>query len=79
MCDIKVNSVQETRAKCLAVQILKFEILQITWKKLNKEPQALSFQFFTNIFSILMCLALWTAKDLAQASCTELTLLIAIL
>ena len=30
MCDIKVNSVQETRAKCLAVQILKFEILQIT-------------------------------------------------
>ena len=56
MCDIKVNSVQETRAKCLAVQILKFEILQITW---NKEPQTLSFQLFANKFSIFMFLALF--------------------
>jgi len=28
----KVNSVQEACAKCFAVQILKFEILQITEK-----------------------------------------------
>ena len=75
-------------AKCFAVRILKFEILQITWKKWNKEHQTLSFQFFTNIFSILMFLVLffhvvfrisnfdkWTAKHFAKASCTELTLL----
>ena len=29
----KVNSIQEACAKCFAVQILEFEILQITWKK----------------------------------------------
>ena len=29
---IKVNSVQEACAKCFAVHMLKFEILQITWK-----------------------------------------------
>ena len=56
-------------------------------KKWNKEHQTFSFQFFTNRFSILMFLVLffhlvckisnfnmWTAKHLAQASCTELTL-----
>ena len=32
----KVNSVQEACAKCFAVHILKFEILLITWKKLDK-------------------------------------------
>ena len=61
----KVNSVQEACAKCFLVHILKFEILQITWKKLNKEHQTLSFQFFTNKFSILMflfCFFMWFAR-----------------
>ena len=83
----KVNSVQEAFAKCFAVHILKFEILQITWKGWNKEYQTPSFQFFTNRLSILMFLVLffhlvckisnfnkWTAKHSAKASCTELTL-----
>ena len=86
-CLCKVNSVQEACNKCFGVHILKFEILQITWKKWNKEHQTLSFQFFTNRFSILMFFVLffhvvykisnfnkWTAKHLAQTSCTELTL-----
>ena len=83
----KVNSVQEACAKCFAVHILKFEILQITWKKWNKEHQTLSLQFFTNRSSILMFFVLffhvvckisnfnmWTAKHLTQGSCTEFTL-----
>ena len=32
----KVNSMQEACAKCFAVHILKFEILQITWKKMKQ-------------------------------------------
>ena len=86
--DCKVNSVQEDCAKCFANHILRSEILQITWKNETKH-QTLSFQFFTNRFSILMFFILffhvvckisnfnkWTAKYLAQASrsCTELTL-----
>ena len=84
---VKVNSVQEACAKCFAVHILKFEILQITWKKWSKEYQTLSFQFFINKYSILMFLVLvlhvvykisncnlWTTKHLEQATCTELTL-----
>ena len=56
-------------------------------KKMKKERQTLSFQFFTNIFCILMLFVLffhmvfkisnfnkWTAKHLAKASCTKLTL-----
>ena len=56
-------------------------------KKWNKEHQILSFQFFINIFIILMLFVLffhvvckilnrnvWIAKLLAPASCTELTL-----
>ena len=56
-------------------------------KKWNKEHQTLSFQFFINKSSILMFFVLffhvvwnisnfdmWTEKQLAQASCTELTL-----
>ena len=37
----KVNSVQEAFAKCFAVHILKFEILETTQKKIkiNKEDQ----------------------------------------
>ena len=57
--NFKVSSVQEACAKCFAVHILKVEILQITWKKWNKEPPNLSFQFFTNRFSILTFLALF--------------------
>ena len=45
---------QETCAKCFAVHILKFENLQITWKKWNNDHQTLSFQFFINKSSILM-------------------------
>ena len=33
----KVNSVQEACVKCFVVLILKFEILQITWKISSKE------------------------------------------
>ena len=32
----KVNSVQEACAKCFAVHISKFEILQTTWKNKTK-------------------------------------------
>ena len=35
----KVSSVQEACAKCFAVHLLKFEILQITWKKRSKKHQ----------------------------------------
>ena len=62
---IKVNSVQEAFAKCFAVHILKFEILQIIWKKWNKEHQTLSFQFFINKSTILMLLIsflMWFAR-----------------
>ena len=55
----KVNSVQEACAKCFAVHMLKFEILQFTWKKLNKEHQTLSFQVFIDRFSILMLFVLF--------------------
>ena len=74
----KVNSVQEAYAKCFTVHILKFQILQIAWKKWNNEHQTLSFHYFTNIFSILMFFVLffhvvwkfsnfdmWTTKHLA--------------
>ena len=56
-------------------------------KKWNKEYQTLSFQFFINNYSLLMLFVLffhvvckissfniWTAKHLAQVSCTELSL-----
>ena len=56
---LKVNSVKEACAKCFSVHKLKFEILQITWKKWNKEHKTLSFQFFTNRFSILMSFVLF--------------------
>ena len=35
---LKVKSVQEPCAKCFAVHILKFEILQNSWKKPKKTP-----------------------------------------
>ena len=74
MC--KVNSVQEACAKCFAAHMLKFEIMQITWKK---EHQTLIFQFFVNKSSILMRFVLffhvvfrisnfnvWTARHLCK-------------
>ena len=51
--------VQEACAQCFAVHILKFEILQITWKKWNKEHQALSFHLFINKSSIWMLFVLF--------------------
>ena len=59
--------------------------MRLAWKKWNKVHQTLSFQFFTNSILIFFLLFLhvlykisnlykWTAKLLAQASCTELTL-----
>ena len=39
----KVNSVQEACAKCFLVHILKFVILQTTWKKQNKKHQNAKF------------------------------------
>ena len=37
----KVNSVEEACAKCFAVHILEFEILQITWKNKTKNIKSL--------------------------------------
>ena len=84
---INFNSVQEAYAKCFAVHILEFEIFQISWNKWNKKHQTLSFQLFINKSSISIIFVLffhvvckissynvWTAKHLAQVSCTELTL-----
>ena len=64
---------------------IKIWSLENHMKKWNEAHQTYSFQFFTNIFSILMFLffyvvckisnfKMWTAKHLAQASCSELTL-----
>ena len=83
----KVNSVQEACAKCFAVHLLKFEILQTTWRNKTKNIKMLNllvknwklrvwcslFQFFHVIWKISN-FNMWTAKHLAQASCTELTL-----
>ena len=42
---LKVSSVQEACAKCFAVHLLKFEILQITWKNKTKNIRLLVFSF----------------------------------
>ena len=81
----RTHSIKSTQYKKLAPNALWFklkcEILQIVWNKWNKQHQTISFQFFT--FSILMFFHevckisnsnKWTAKHLAQVSCTELTL-----
>ena len=53
---VKVDSVQEACPKCFTVHLSKFEILQITWKKWNKEHQNLSFQFlWFSKFKISIC------------------------
>ena len=83
----KVNLVQEACAKCFAVHILKFEILQNTWKNKTKSIKMLDllmkkwklriwcslFHFF-HVISKISNFTMWTAKHLAQVSCTELTL-----
>ena len=84
----KVNLVlQEACAKCFAVHILKFKILQITWKNETKNIRLLVFIFssinlvfllFVLFFDVVCKISnfdMWTAKHLAQASCTDLTLL----
>ena len=61
---IKVNSVQEACAKCFAVHILKFEILQTTWKHQNVRPideklKTKSLMFFVSFFFFM-----WFARFL---------------
>ena len=51
---LKWTQYKKLGQNALRVHILKFEILQITWKKWNKEHQTISYHFFTNTFSILM-------------------------
>ena len=58
----KVNSVQEACAKCFAVQVLKFEILQITWKNETKNIRPLVFSFSSKLlafWSFLFCFFMW--------------------
>ena len=85
----KVNSVQEACDKCFAVYILRFEILQITWKNETKNIRLLVFSFspidlsffiffvrFFHVVSKISNFDMWTEKHLAQDSCAEFTLLI---
>ena len=59
--------------------MIKIWNLAIHMKKLNKEHQTLSFQFFINHFDVFFGFAfckisnfnMWTAQHLAQASCTQ--------
>ena len=82
-----VNSVQEACAKCLVLHILKFAILQTTWKnKTTKHQNAKSIgeklKTKSPMFFALVCSCdlqdlyfnMWSAKHLVQASCTDLTL-----
>ena len=46
----KLNSVQEACAKCFAVHLLKFEILQMTWKKMKEKTLVYSFSSIDLIF-----------------------------
>ena len=70
-------------AKCFAVHILEFEILQNTWKNhqnakfIDEKLKTKSLTFFVSFFSCDLQdfrFDMWTAKHFAQASCTELTL-----
>ena len=61
----KVISVQEACAKCFSVHVSKFEILQISWNKWNKEHQALSFSFSQIDLAFgyfLCCCFMWFAE-----------------
>ena len=64
----KVNSIQEASAKCFAVHIIKFEILQTTWKNKAKNIKMLnllvknwklrvwcSLFLWFDMFQILLC------------------------
>ena len=61
----KVNSVQEACTKCFAVHILKFEILQMTWKKETKNIRLLvvSFSSIVLVFwGFLFYFFMWFAR-----------------
>ena len=73
----KVNSVQEACAKCFAVHlqttwknIKMLDLLMINWKL---RVWSSLFHFF-HVICKISNFNMWTAKHLAQASCTELTL-----
>ena len=78
----KENSVQEAWAKCFAVHLLKFEILQTTWKTKQKPSKCyllvknwklIVFALFFDVICKISNFNMWTGKHLAQASCTEMT------
>ena len=79
----KVNSVQEAWAKCFEVHLSNLEILQTTWKTtttskyaktIGEKMKTKSLIFFVSFFCKISNSNIWTAKHLAQASWTELTL-----
>ena len=85
----KVNSVQEACAKCLAVHISKFEILQTTWKNKTKTKNIKILDLLMRNWKLIVWCSLfhlfhvickisnfnlWTARHLVQASSIELTL-----
>ena len=79
----KVNSVQEACAKCFAVHLLKFEILQTTWKMkdikmLNLLVKNWKLRVWCSLFHFFHVICkifdMRTTNHLVQPSCTELTL-----
>ena len=83
----KYHCVKSTQYKRLAPNALRFTYQNLKSCKSHKKYETLSFQFFTNRFSILMFFISffhficrisnsdkWAAKHLAQVSCTEFTL-----
>ena len=81
----KVNSVQEAGTKCIAVHLLEFEILPATWKRKNVKMLFLLMKIWRirvwcslfHLFQVICKISnfnMWTAKHMAQASCTDLTL-----
>ena len=75
----------------LPLHILKYEILQTTWKKQNKKHQnarlideklkTKSLMLFVSFFHVIFKISnfnMWTQKHLAQASCAELTLILSV-
>ena len=77
--DLKVNSVQEACAKCFAVHILKFEILQTTENikildLLMKNPKLRVWCSLFHGICKISNFKMSTAKHLWQASCIEMTL-----
>ena len=79
----KVRSVQEPCVKCFVVNILRFAILKTTWKNkkhqnarsIDKKLKTKSSLFnFLHLNCKISNFNMWTAKRLAQASCTDFTL-----